>query len=126
MRRQVAHHQMIARARIESDGYSRANRSMGVSNGRLTRHTGACRSHVVGVRYMAIPCTNVCQNPGRVWPAGGRSIVRSCISTYSISSSRVSITDGMTWDFPEVNIFGGATGDAWGNLEYITAVIRQE
>jgi putative DNA methylase len=32
----------------------------------------------------------------------------------------------MTWDFPEVNIFGGASGDAWGNLEYITAVIRQE
>jgi putative DNA methylase len=32
----------------------------------------------------------------------------------------------MTWDFPEVNIFGGASGDAWGNLEYITAAIRQE
>lgn len=32
----------------------------------------------------------------------------------------------MAWDFPEVNIFGGASGDAWGNLEYITAVIRQE
>jgi putative DNA methylase len=32
----------------------------------------------------------------------------------------------MTWDFPEVNIFGGASGDAWGNLQYITAVIRQE
>lgn len=32
----------------------------------------------------------------------------------------------MTWDFPEVNIFGGATGDAWGSLKYITAVVRQE
>ncbi len=32
----------------------------------------------------------------------------------------------MMWDFPEVNIFGGASGDAWGNLEYITAVIRRE
>lgn len=32
----------------------------------------------------------------------------------------------MMWDFPEVNLFGGATGDAWGNLEYITAVMRQE
>ena len=32
----------------------------------------------------------------------------------------------MMWDFPEVNIFGGATGDAWGSLSYITAVIRQE
>jgi len=32
----------------------------------------------------------------------------------------------MMWDFPEVNLFGGASGDAWGNLEYITAVVRQE
>jgi putative DNA methylase len=32
----------------------------------------------------------------------------------------------MMWDYPEVNIFGGGSGDAWGNLEYITAVIRQE
>ena len=32
----------------------------------------------------------------------------------------------MRWDFPEVNIFGGATGDAWGNLRYITSAIRQE
>jgi putative DNA methylase len=32
----------------------------------------------------------------------------------------------MTWDFPEVNLFGGASGDAWGNLEYITAAVRQE
>lgn len=32
----------------------------------------------------------------------------------------------MAWDFPEVNIFGGASGDALGNLEFITAVIRQE
>jgi putative DNA methylase len=32
----------------------------------------------------------------------------------------------MMWDFPEVNLFGGASGDALGNLEYVTAVIRQE
>jgi putative DNA methylase len=32
----------------------------------------------------------------------------------------------MMWDFPEVNIFGGGSGDASGSLEYITAVIRQE
>jgi putative DNA methylase len=32
----------------------------------------------------------------------------------------------MMWDYPEVNIFAGATCDAWGNLEYITAVIRRE
>jgi putative DNA methylase len=32
----------------------------------------------------------------------------------------------MMWDFPEVNIFGGSSGDAWRNLEYITAVIRRE
>lgn len=32
----------------------------------------------------------------------------------------------MMWDFPEVNIFGGASGDAWGNLEYITSAIRRE
>jgi putative DNA methylase len=32
----------------------------------------------------------------------------------------------MMWDFPEVNIFGGSTGDAWNNLQLITAVIRQE
>jgi putative DNA methylase len=32
----------------------------------------------------------------------------------------------MMWDFPEVNIFGGASGDAWGSLSYITEVIRQE
>ena len=32
----------------------------------------------------------------------------------------------MMWDFPEVNIFGGASGDAWGNLSYITEVIKQE
>jgi putative DNA methylase len=25
-----------------------------------------------------------------------------------------------------VNVFGGASGDAWGNLEYITAALRQE
>ncbi|MCL4742829.1 MAG: DUF1156 domain-containing protein [Phycisphaerales bacterium] len=32
----------------------------------------------------------------------------------------------MAWDFPEVNIFGGGSGDAWGNLEYITATMRRE
>jgi putative DNA methylase len=32
----------------------------------------------------------------------------------------------MTWDYPEVNIFGGGSGDAWGSLEYITAAIRSE
>lgn len=32
----------------------------------------------------------------------------------------------MMWDFPEVNIFGGASGDALGNLEYITSFIEQE
>jgi putative DNA methylase len=32
----------------------------------------------------------------------------------------------MMWDFPEVNLFGGATGDAWGSLEYITAAVRRE
>jgi putative DNA methylase len=32
----------------------------------------------------------------------------------------------MMWDYPEVNIFGGSTGDALGNLEFVTEVIRQE
>ncbi len=32
----------------------------------------------------------------------------------------------MTWDFPEVNIFGGGSGDAWSNLEFITAAMRRE
>ena len=32
----------------------------------------------------------------------------------------------MLWDYPEINIFGGGTGDAWGTLEYMTAVIRKE
>jgi putative DNA methylase len=32
----------------------------------------------------------------------------------------------MMWDFPEVNLFGGASGDAIGNLDFITAAIRQE
>jgi putative DNA methylase len=32
----------------------------------------------------------------------------------------------MMWDYPEVNIFGGSTGDALGNLEFITEVIRRE
>src|SRR5262249_40202136 len=32
----------------------------------------------------------------------------------------------MAYDFPEINIFGGASGDALGNLDYLTAVIRQE
>jgi putative DNA methylase len=31
----------------------------------------------------------------------------------------------MIWDFPEVNIFGGASGDALGNLQYVTAAIRR-
>lgn len=32
----------------------------------------------------------------------------------------------MMWDFPEVNIFGGGSGDAWSSLAFTTAVIRQE
>jgi len=32
----------------------------------------------------------------------------------------------MTWDFPEVNIFGGGSGDAWSQLEFITAAVRRE
>jgi putative DNA methylase len=32
----------------------------------------------------------------------------------------------MTWDFPEVNIFGGGSGDAWSNFEFITAAVRRE
>jgi putative DNA methylase len=32
----------------------------------------------------------------------------------------------MMWDYPELNIFGGGSGDAWGNLQFITAAIRQE
>ena len=32
----------------------------------------------------------------------------------------------MTWDFPEVNIFGGGSGDAWSNFEFITAAMRRE
>lgn len=32
----------------------------------------------------------------------------------------------MMWDYPELNIFGGASGDAWGSLEYMTAVVRKE
>jgi putative DNA methylase len=32
----------------------------------------------------------------------------------------------MAWDFPEVNLFGGSSGDALGSLSYVTAVIRQE
>ncbi|MBN1458801.1 MAG: DUF1156 domain-containing protein [Armatimonadetes bacterium] len=32
----------------------------------------------------------------------------------------------MTWDFPEVNIFGGGSGDAWSQLEFITAALRRE
>jgi len=55
MRRPVPRHQMIARARIESDGYSRASRSMGVSNGRYALHEGACLSRGVGVRCLVIP-----------------------------------------------------------------------
>jgi len=32
----------------------------------------------------------------------------------------------MMWDYPELNIFGGGSGDAWSNLKFITAAIRQE
>lgn len=32
----------------------------------------------------------------------------------------------MMWDYPEVNIFGGGSGDGWNNLLFITAAIRQE
>jgi putative DNA methylase len=32
----------------------------------------------------------------------------------------------MMWDYPEVNIFGGGSGDARNNLEFITAAIRRE
>ncbi len=32
----------------------------------------------------------------------------------------------MMWDFPEVNLFGGASGDSWGSLLYITAAVRRE
>ncbi len=39
-----ARHQMIAMARIERDGYSRMNRSMGASNGRLA-YTKTRASH---------------------------------------------------------------------------------
>jgi putative DNA methylase len=32
----------------------------------------------------------------------------------------------MMWDYPELNIFGGGSGDAWSSLLFISAVIRQE
>lgn len=32
----------------------------------------------------------------------------------------------MTWDFPELNIFGGGSGDAVSQLEFISAAVRQE
>jgi len=32
----------------------------------------------------------------------------------------------MTWDFPEVNLFGGGSGDALSQLAFITSVVRQE
>lgn len=32
----------------------------------------------------------------------------------------------MMWDFPEVNVFGDASGNAQSSLEYITAVVRRE
>ncbi|RLB91915.1 MAG: hypothetical protein DRH50_10435, partial [Deltaproteobacteria bacterium] len=32
----------------------------------------------------------------------------------------------MTWDFPEVNIFGGGSGDALSQLAFITATVRRE
>lgn len=32
----------------------------------------------------------------------------------------------MTWDFPEVNIFGGGSGDALSQLAFMTSAVRQE
>jgi putative DNA methylase len=32
----------------------------------------------------------------------------------------------MVWDYPELNLFGGGSGDAWSNLLFVTAAIRQE
>jgi putative DNA methylase len=32
----------------------------------------------------------------------------------------------MTWDFPEVNIFGGGSGDALNQLDFITSAVRNE
>ncbi len=32
----------------------------------------------------------------------------------------------MMWDFPEVNPFGGSTGDALGSLDYMMSAVRQE
>lgn len=32
----------------------------------------------------------------------------------------------MMWDYAELNIFGGGSGDAWSNLKFTTAVVRQE
>ena len=32
----------------------------------------------------------------------------------------------MMWDYPELNIFGGGSGDAWSNLQFMTAAFRQE
>jgi len=32
----------------------------------------------------------------------------------------------MTWDFPEVNVFGGGSGDCTKTLEFLTAVIERE
>jgi hypothetical protein len=84
-------------ARIYRVGYCRANRSVGVSTGRGVLHDGACRLRGVGLRCVVILCASVRQNPGRsrrIW-GRSRSIVRSCVSTYSITSG-TSITDGIT------------------------------
>jgi putative DNA methylase len=32
----------------------------------------------------------------------------------------------MTWDFPEVNIFGGGSGDALSQLDFMTSAVRRE
>jgi putative DNA methylase len=47
----------------------------------------------------------------------GRETIESLASMKAFS---------MMWDYPEVNLFGGATGDAWGSLAFITSAVRQE
>src|SRR5215510_2471147 len=61
-------------------------------------YDSACRLRGVGLRCVVILCASVRQNPGwvrRGWGHARVSIVRSCVSTYSISSG-ASITDGIT------------------------------
>ena len=67
----------------------------GSRTGRRALHEGACHSRGVGVRYVVIPCASVAPE-SRTGSAclGPFSIVRSCVSTCSISSSGVSMTDG--------------------------------